>query len=102
VPVDNATGVSRTANITATFNEPMLASSIDATSFELRGPGNVLVAAVVSFSATTRTATLNPTPTLSALTSYTVTVKGGLADPRVKDAAGNAMSNSRTWTFRTR
>jgi hypothetical protein len=29
-------------------------------------------------------------------------VKGGATDPRVKDAAGNAMAGSVTWSFTTR
>jgi Bacterial Ig-like domain len=101
VPLNGATAVSRTANITATFSEAMNAASISTSSFELRGPGNVLVAAVVTYNATTRVATLNPTPTLAALTTYTVTIKGGAVDPRVKDAAGNPLAANRVWTFTT-
>jgi hypothetical protein len=101
VPLNGATGVSRTANITASFNEAMTAASISTSSFELRGPGSALVAAVVSYNAATRVATLNPNPTLAALTTYTVTLKGGATDPRIKDAAGNAMAADRVWTFRT-
>jgi Domain of unknown function (DUF4082)/Bacterial Ig-like domain/Bacterial Ig domain len=100
-PANGATNVSRTANMTATFSEAMNAASISTSSFELRNPGNVLVAAVVSYNATTRVATLNPSPTLTALTTYTVTLKGGAVDPRVKDTAGNALAANRVWTFRT-
>jgi methionine-rich copper-binding protein CopC len=101
-PASSATGVSRTANITATFNEAMDPGTINTATFELRGPGNVLVPAVVSWSSTNRRATLNPNSTLASLTTYTVTVKGGLTDPRVKDLAGNALAADRVWTFRTR
>ena len=101
-PASGATGISRTANITATFSEAMDAATISAATFELRGPGSVLVSAVVSYNATNRVATLNPAPTLTGLTTYTVTVKGGATDPRVKDAAGNALAANRTWSFTTR
>jgi methionine-rich copper-binding protein CopC len=101
-PASAATGVSRTANITATFSEAMDAATIDGTTFELRDPAGTLVPAVVSYNATNRRATLNPTPTLAALTTYTATVKGGAADPRVKDAAGNALASSKVWSFTTR
>jgi hypothetical protein len=101
-PASGATGVGRSANITATFNEAMDPATINTASFELRGPGNVLVPAVVSWSSTNRRATLNPNSTLASLTTYTVTVRGGLTDPRVKDLAGNALVADRVWTFRTR
>ena len=80
-PAIGATGVSRTANMTVTFSEAMNAATIGATTFELRDPANNLVAAAVSYNSTTRVATLNPTPTLAALTTYTVRVVGG-ADGR--------------------
>jgi Domain of unknown function (DUF4082)/Bacterial Ig-like domain/Bacterial Ig domain len=98
-PAVGATGVSRTANMTVTFNEAMNAATIGATTFELRDPGNNLVAGAVSYNSTTRVATLNPTPTLAALTTYTVRVIGGAAG--VKDAAGNALAATETWTFTT-
>jgi hypothetical protein len=98
-PAIGATGVSRTANMTVTFSEAMNAATIGATTFELRDPANNLVAAVVSYNSTTRVATLNPTPTLAALTTYTVRVVGGAAG--VKDVAGNALAATATWTFTT-
>ena len=39
---------------------------------------------------------------LAALTRYTVTVKGGTTDPRVKDLAGNPLAANRSWSFTTR
>jgi Domain of unknown function (DUF4082)/Bacterial Ig-like domain/Bacterial Ig domain len=98
-PAAGATGVSRTANITVTFNEAMTASTITTGTFELRDPANNLVAGVVSYNSTTRVATLNPTPTLAASTVYTARVRGGASG--VKDAAGNALAADATWTFTT-
>jgi hypothetical protein len=100
-PGSGATGVSRTANITVTFSEAMNATTISTSTFELRNPSNVLVTAVVSYNATTRVATLNPNSTLSASTLYSVRVRGGGTDPRVKDTAGNPLAADSTWTFRT-
>jgi Bacterial Ig-like domain len=100
-PASAATGFSRTANITATFSEAMSATTISTGTVELRDPANVLVPAVVTYNATTRVVTLNPTPTLGALTSYTATIRGGATDPRVKDAAGNALATSKVWSFTT-
>ena len=101
-PTSGATGISRTANITATFSEVMSAASISGASFDLRGPGGTLIASAVSYSATARRATLNPTPTLATLTTYTVTVHGGTSAATVKDSAGNALAADRVWTFTTR
>jgi hypothetical protein len=100
-PANGATGVGRNTNVTATFSESMDASTINATTLVLVGPGNVQVSAVVSYNATSRVATLNPSVTLATQTIYTATVKGGATDPRVKDLAGNALATSRTWSFRT-
>lgn len=100
-PTSGATAVSRTANIAVTFNEAMNATTISGSTIELRDPGNVLVSAVVSYDSATRVATLNPTPTLRALTAYTMRVRGGATDPRVKDAAGNALAADSTWSFTT-
>ena len=101
-PAAAATGISRTANLTATFSEPMQAASITATSFELRGPTGLLIPAVVTYNATSRVATLNPTPTLATLTTHTVVVHGGSTGAVVRDAAGNALAADRSWTFTTR
>ncbi len=100
-PASGATGVSRTANITARFSEAMNASTINASTVELRDAANNLIAGVVSFNTSTRVMTLNPTLTLAANSNYTVTIKGGTTDPRVKDVAGNALATSQVWTFRT-
>jgi methionine-rich copper-binding protein CopC len=101
-PANAATGISRTANITVTFSEAMNSATINTSTFELRTPAGAVVPAVVTYSATNRRATLNPNPTLTALTTYTVVVRGGAQEPRVKDAAGNALAVDRTWSFTTR
>ena len=101
-PLSAATGISRTANITVTFSEAMDAATINSATVELRTSAGAVVASVVSYSATNRRATLNPNPTLAALTTYTMVVRGGVTDPRVKDAAGNALVADRVWTFTTR
>jgi Domain of unknown function (DUF4082)/Bacterial Ig-like domain/Bacterial Ig domain len=98
-PAIGATGVSRTANMTVTFSEAMSAATIGGATFELRDPANNLVAAAVSYDSATRVATLNPTPTLAALTTYTARVVGGAAG--VKDVAGNPLAATATWTFTT-
>ncbi len=98
-PASGATGVSQTGNVTVTFNEAMGAATIGSATFELRDAANALVAAVVSYDAATRVATLNPTPTLAAQAVYTATVRGG--GTGVKDAAGNPLAADSPWSFTT-
>jgi hypothetical protein len=100
-PVSGATNVNVNANVTVTFSEAMNASTISSSTIELRNPSNALILSTVSYNATTFTATLDPNASLAAGTTYTGTVRGGAADPRVKDAAGNALANNHTWSFTT-
>ncbi len=100
-PADGATDVAVDAVLTASFSEAMDPATVDGTTFELRDPGNNLVAATVSYDGPSQTATLTPTADLAYSTSYTAIVKGGAVDPRVKDVAGNALATDYTWSFTT-
>jgi hypothetical protein len=100
-PLANASNLAVDANVTATFSEAIDPATIGANTFELRDAGNNLVAAVVSYDAASRTATLNPDAALANSTTYTAIVRGGAVDPRVKDVAGNALASNYTWSFTT-
>ncbi|WP_292456262.1 DUF4082 domain-containing protein, partial [Methylibium sp.] len=100
-PASGAAGVSVSAKVTATFSEAMIASTINASSFELRNSANALIGATVSYDAGTRRATLAPLSALAASETYTATVRGGAAGPRVTDAAGNALAANVSWSFTT-
>lgn len=54
----------------------------------------------VSLDPTVSIATLNPVKDLPA-GSYTATIRGGTAGPRIKDMAGNAMVANIVWSFTT-
>jgi hypothetical protein len=102
VPSSGATSVSRSANITATFNGPMNASTINGTTVTLQTSGGASIAAVVSTTTLSTGATravLNPDATLSELTTYRVTVRGGATG--VKTPTGIGLAADRTWTFTT-
>jgi hypothetical protein len=104
VPASGATGASRTANITASFNGPMSGASIGTTTFELRvgGATGALVPAVVNTTTLSTGATranLNPNATLAASTAYTAIVRGGAAG--VKTPTGVALAADRVWSFTT-
>lgn len=104
VPADRATGVARTANVTATFSEAMDRSTLTTTTFTLKR-GTTTVPAVVTYDATLKRATLNPNANLVAGATYTATVTAG-----AKDVAGNALdqnpatagNQARTWRFTVR
>jgi hypothetical protein len=100
-PAAGATGVSLFSTVKAVFNDALDATTITGNTFELRDAANVSVTATVSYDATTRTATLTPSVPLSGSTTYTATLRGGGTDPRIKDASGNAMATSMTWSFTT-
>ncbi len=92
-PADAATGVARTSTITATFDEDMLSTSIDGTSFTLANSSTT--AGTVTFDGS-RVATFTPTNKLAAMSTYTATLSTGNAD-----LSGNALANDYTWSFTT-
>jgi hypothetical protein len=110
IPKEDATGVDRTTNVTATFSEDMMASSINGTTFKLFKKGSTTkIAATVSYpDPTSRTATLNPfgstTTPLARGTTYKAVVSTG-----VTDMAGNSLDQNptldglqqKTWFFTT-
>ena len=100
-PGNGASGVSVTANVTATFSEPMDAGTLDAATVELLGPGATPVAATVGYDAPSRTVTLDPVSSLAYSTLYTASIRGGGTDPRAKDLAGNALAATQSWSFTT-
>jgi chitodextrinase len=98
-PLNDAADVSTLAEVRATFNEPMDPTTINGSSFELRGAESALIGATVTYDAATRTATLKPNNPLSVSTRHSATVRGGTSG--VKDLAGNALVSDVTWSFTT-
>jgi len=90
-PATGARSVSQTGNLTATFSEAV--TGVNGTTFVLQN-GATTIAAVVTYNATTRVATLNPNATLAADQTFTATLSG------IRDVAGNTMTPS-SWTFTT-
>ncbi len=98
-PQNGATGVTMGTTVSATFSESLDASTVTTSTFELRTPANALVAGSVGYNAQTKTATFTPSAPLAASTTYTARLIGGTANPRIKDAAGNALAATYTFTF---
>ena len=99
VPADGASNVALNAIITATFSEAMDPATVNGSTFELRDGANNVIVATVAYDQASQTASLTPTNSLSDGTQYSVTIRGGATDPRVKDVAGNALGADYTWSF---
>jgi hypothetical protein len=95
-PAAAATGVSRTANVTATFSEAV--AGVSGSTFQLKNPAGTVITAVVSRNGATNQWILNPGATLAANTKFTVTLTGGAAN--IRDTAGNALTTA-SWSFTT-
>jgi hypothetical protein len=93
VSVTPADGACPNAAVTATFSEAMNASTINATTFTLTGPG---AAGTVTYDAPDITATLTPSAALALNTTYTATITTG-----AQDIFGNPLASDFTWTFTT-
>ncbi|HYG83804.1 MAG TPA: DUF4082 domain-containing protein [Verrucomicrobiae bacterium] len=100
-PAPNSANNAVTTSATATFNEAMQSSSVSEATVELRDTTNTLIPATISYNQTAHTVTIDPVNDLAPGATYAATIKGGLFDPRVKDAAGNALTTSFTWQFTT-
>jgi Bacterial Ig-like domain len=96
--------IGTTANVTATFSEAMRASTINTTTFKLRKSGtSTNLSATVTYNATTKQATLNPSANLQSGATYVATVTTG-----AKDVAGNSLDQSfttagnqaKSWSFK--
>ena len=99
-PLDATLGVCLGKVVSATFNEPLDAATVDSTTFTVTSAG-VAVAGSVSYDAATQSARFMPTAAagLAPSRAYVATVVGGSAG--VKDLAGNALAANRVWNFST-
>jgi hypothetical protein len=99
VPVDAATGVPLNQAISATFSKAMNPLTITTATAELTGPGGTSVAATVAYDPINFIATLTPTASLTASSTYIATITTGATD-----LAGNALGNGgapNPWSFTT-
>jgi hypothetical protein len=95
-PKEDATGVNPATNVTATFTEDMLASSITGTTFKLFKEGSTRkIDATVSYLDSPRyTAKLDPTDSLRRGWTYKAVMTTG-----VRDLAGNRLEWQDSWFF---
>jgi len=95
IPSANSTSATQTTNITVTFSEPILSSTVTAANFTI-----ICATAATTISAALTASSAIVTMTISALltasTSYNVVIGKG-----VKDEAGNSLSSAVTFRFTT-
>jgi hypothetical protein len=96
-PLNGATGVNTATAVTAIFSEPVNSTTVTTSTFQLRDAGNNLISATVSTSG--NQIILTPSSALTASTTYTATITGGVSG--VKDMAGNALTTNYSWSFTT-
>jgi hypothetical protein len=94
-PASGEAGVSTAASVVAAFSEPVDPATVTAESFSLSSAG-VPVAATLGSSSAGAVFTLTPQQRLQPATTYTATLA-----PTIRDAAGNALTAGRTWSFTT-
>ena len=95
-PSNGSNGVAISAVVSAIFDRSLDSSTVNANSFTLKSSvNNTPINATVSLSSDGKTAKLKPAG-LQTSTLYVATVTTAL-----KDIEGNAMSESKTWSFTT-
>ena len=94
-PLQTATQVLISTNVSATFSETMDAATLNDQSFTLMA-GVTMVAGAISFDAASNIATFTPANALTASTLYTATITTA-----VSSASGAALANNTTWSFTT-
>ena len=95
-PTNGATNVPLTTGLTATFTEPVSASTVNGATFTLRDSASNALSSTVAVSGATVSLTIAPGTPLQYGTTYTATLTTGITD-----LAGNALQNNFTWTVTT-
>lgn len=97
IPSANSTSATQTTNITITFSEALLSSTVTAANFMLiQATSATTYTAAISLSTGAETVTLTPPSSLTALATYNVILGKG-----IKDTAGNNLSGAVTFWFKT-
>lgn len=96
VPTDGASGVPVNQVVSATFNKDMNPATITSATFYIQKSGGSPLAALVAYSAGTRTATLDPAADLEPGTTYEARLT-----TTIQAANGAPLAATVVWTFTT-
>lgn len=91
-----ASGVSRTTEISATFSQPLLASTVTPANLRFTHQGAAVPGTLSYDAAQSKVKFVPQQAALDVLANYTVTAGTGL-----QDTAGRSLEAERSWTFRT-
>lgn len=97
LPANQDSDVSRNAQITVSFSEEILESSVNASTFEVIDSSGNNIAGRYTFGAEKSTVRFTPTQLLNAFSNYTVALNDGITD-----TAGNALHPRHSLQFFTR
>ncbi len=93
-PSDLTTGVQENTSITATFDDPMIASTLMTSSFTVTGVRSGVVRGSVSYDIATKTATFTPASVLN----YAETYRAKLTT-NVQNSASISLASTKSWSF---
>lgn len=99
-PVNGGQSVAVASNITVTFDTAMTASTINTNTIQLRNAAGAIVPATVTYNATTRVATLDPTSNLPTGSNFFYARVVGGANG-VKSSTNAPLANDFNWAFNT-
>ena len=97
-PAQGANAVAVNTALSATFTKPMSASTINATSFVVAGPGGAAVSGTVTYAAAGSVATFTPAANLAYGSTYTATITTAATD---QASPSNRLAANYVWTFST-
>lgn len=95
-PASDTAGVEINRNVTATFNKPMNAETLNSYSFTVGGAGEAAITGTVTYDTQTDTAIFTPGSSLSEETVYEATITTA-----AEDAEGNPLAHDVVWQFTT-
>jgi len=98
-PSNGASGVSPSTTLTATFDQAMLASTINTATFIAREGASNWINGTVTYDDTTHVATFTPASGLPGGGTITATILSGASG--VQNASGTPMANDCVWSFST-
>lgn len=99
VPANSATGVSIGSSVVINFSENVDTATLNSNTVQLKDAGNNVVSATLTKAS--NHVTIVPSAALAYSTNYSILIKGGSTDPRLKDVAGNALAADYTASFTT-